>query len=103
VCYVQWQGIIANNDVIVCTAQVLVNLLLKGEGYLSFDRISLLIFDECHRARKKDPYVAVMSFYDPARFDPLPKVFGMTVRGRRRGRGRGEGCRDHWRALTGQD
>lgn len=41
-------------------------------------RINLIVFDECHLARKKHPMNQIMQFYKVG--DPnMPKIFGMTV------------------------
>ena len=56
-------------QVIVLTAQVLVNSLKKdktdatGEKELTIGQFSLLVFDECHHAIKKHPYNEIMRFY----------------------------------------
>lgn len=77
----KWQALFRQHRVIVCTAQVLVNLLQKGSQYITMARINVLILDECHKARRNHPYTKVMCHYDSA--DPAlgrPRVFGMTVR-----------------------
>jgi ERCC4-related helicase len=78
----QWQAVFRENQVIVCTHQVLLNLLEKGSEYMSVARLALLIIDECHEATKAHPCVKVMQFYAQAKAagSSLPLVFGMTVR-----------------------
>ncbi|KAJ3408362.1 Dicer-like protein 1 [Chytridiales sp. JEL 0842] len=49
-------------------------------GYLSMDKICLIVFDECHHARKTSPYSSIMKlYYGNARPDLRPKIFGMTA------------------------
>ncbi|KAL5528914.1 hypothetical protein ACEPAG_4888 [Sanghuangporus baumii] len=58
------------------TAQIFKDILVHG--YWTMDRVSLLIFDECHHAQKNHPYRMIMSdFYASCR--EKPKVFGMTA------------------------
>ncbi|CAK5264309.1 unnamed protein product, partial [Mycena citricolor] len=42
-------------------------------------QFSLLIFDECHHARKNHPYSQIMREYIETRVDLRPKIFGMTA------------------------
>lgn len=51
----QWVAKLSHNNVIISTAQVLLNLLDKGREYLTMERLNLLIIDECHRASKQHP------------------------------------------------
>jgi len=78
----QWDKTLAENQVVVATAQVLLNLLEKGNNYLSFSRINYLILDECHAAVKSHPFNKVMAKYLAEDQTKRPKVFGMTVSGR---------------------
>lgn len=45
------------------TPNALLNLLHRGTEYLSLQDVGVLVFDECHKARKKHPYARVMAFY----------------------------------------
>lgn len=58
------------------TPNALLNLLHRGNEYLSLKDVGVLVFDECHKARKKHPYARVMAFYLELRKNrgPLPKV-----------------------------
>jgi len=75
----QWQEVLTSNQVIVATAQVLLNLLEKGSNYISFDRINHLVLDECHAAVKKHAYNKIMTKYSEAKLDQRPKILAMTV------------------------
>ncbi|CAM9531734.1 unnamed protein product [Choristocarpus tenellus] len=45
------------------TPNALLNLLHRGREYLGLEDVGVLIFDECHQARKKHPYARIMAFY----------------------------------------
>jgi len=76
----QWQTLFQENQVIVCTPQILLNLLNKGSEYITVRRINLLILDECHKAHRNHPYAQVMHHYERAEaLGPRPRVFGMTA------------------------
>lgn len=45
------------------TPNALLNLLHRGKKYLTLANVGVLVFDECHQARKKHPYARVMAFY----------------------------------------
>ncbi|CAN0457926.1 unnamed protein product, partial [Hapterophycus canaliculatus] len=57
------------------------NLLHRGTEYLSLQDVGVLVFDECHKARKKHPYARIMGFYLELEKSggPLPKVVGAGV------------------------
>ncbi|KAF9126572.1 Dicer-like protein 1 [Mortierella sp. GBA39] len=67
-------------DVVVVTAQILLDLF--RHGFVQMSRVNLLIFDECHHARKEHPFCCIMKeFYHVHDLDrsQRPKVFGMTA------------------------
>ncbi|KAF9961709.1 Dicer-like protein 1 [Mortierella alpina] len=76
-----WEGIFAKADVVVLTAQILLDLL--RHGFIKMHRIHLLIFDECHHARKDHPFCCIMrEFYKKKNGEAragMPKIFGMTA------------------------
>ncbi len=49
-----WQKYFAENMVIVCTAEILLQCLMHS--FISIDKINLLIFDEAHHAKKNHAY-----------------------------------------------
>lgn len=51
------------HEVLVMTPNALLNLLHRGRDYMSLRDVGVLIFDECHQARKKHPYARIMAFY----------------------------------------
>ncbi|KAI8991530.1 dicer-2 protein [Mycotypha africana] len=74
----QWKLIFEENDVCVMTAQIFLDTL--RHGFISLERVHLLIFDECHHATKKHPFNLIMrEFYDRCPIENRPKIFGMTA------------------------
>lgn len=90
-----WQGHLKENMVIVCTAEILYQCLMRS--FIHIDSINLLIFDEAHHAKKNHPYARyaavvlwletmlivfriIKDFYI-SEDDRLnrPKIFGMTA------------------------
>jgi endoribonuclease Dicer len=76
---VTWNKLFANNMVIVCTAQVLVECMMHS--FISISRMNLLIFDEAHHAKNNHPYARVMKDYYSHESDTSlrPRIFGMTA------------------------
>lgn len=75
----QWIKEFNANDVLVMTAQILLNIL--NHGFISLENINLLILDECHNATKKHPYVRIMELFVVAeqRGLKLPHIMGLTA------------------------
>ncbi|KAL5572243.1 hypothetical protein UlMin_021840, partial [Ulmus minor] len=74
----RWQREFDSKQVLVMTAQILLNIL--RHSIIKMDAIHLLILDECHHAVKKHPYSLVMSeFYHTTPKEKRPSVFGMTA------------------------
>nr|XP_061812180.1 interferon-induced helicase C domain-containing protein 1-like isoform X1 [Nerophis lumbriciformis]XP_061812181.1 interferon-induced helicase C domain-containing protein 1-like isoform X1 [Nerophis lumbriciformis] len=87
--------ILKNNDVIICTAQILENSLersLKGEDEgVRLQDISLMIIDECHHTKKGEVYNQVMMQHlkqknvntklrkEQKETVPLPQILGLTA------------------------
>ncbi|XP_049583805.1 interferon-induced helicase C domain-containing protein 1 isoform X2 [Syngnathus scovelli] len=92
---ISFTEIVKNNDVIICTAQILENYLektLKGEDEgIHLKDISLIIIDECHHTKKDEVYNRVMMRYlkqknknrivrkEQKEIVPLPQILGMTA------------------------
>ncbi|XP_050238979.1 endoribonuclease Dicer homolog 1 [Mercurialis annua] len=74
----RWQREFESKQVLVMTAQILLNIL--RHSIIKMESINLLIMDECHHAVKKHPYSLVMSeFYHTTPKEKRPSVFGMTA------------------------
>ncbi|KAL2087844.1 hypothetical protein ACEWY4_016672 [Coilia grayii] len=82
---------VAEHDVIICTAQILLNALLDPEDGISLSDITLLVIDECHHTKKGDVYQQIMDLYLSDKLDnikkrkagqdekPLPQILGLTA------------------------
>ncbi|EPS68154.1 hypothetical protein M569_06619, partial [Genlisea aurea] len=74
----RWQREFDSKQVLVMTAQILLNIL--RHSIVKMEAIDLLILDECHHAVKKHPYSLVMSeFYHTTPKEKRPSIFGMTA------------------------
>ncbi|KFK42493.1 hypothetical protein AALP_AA1G000600 [Arabis alpina] len=74
----RWQREFESKQVLVMTAQILLNIL--RHSIIRMETINLLILDECHHAVKKHPYSLVMSeFYHTTPKEKRPAIFGMTA------------------------
>ncbi|RXN08417.1 putative ATP-dependent RNA helicase DDX58 [Labeo rohita] len=71
-----------NYDIVVMTAQILVNALQSAE-VPSLDILSLILFDECHNTTGKHPYNNIMTHYLDRKFSTsthsLPQIVGLTA------------------------
>ncbi|KAG5920406.1 hypothetical protein E4U61_007929 [Claviceps capensis] len=72
-----WDGQIRDNMTIVCTAQILLDLL--GSGLLSMQQINLLIFDEAHHTKKSHPYARIVRDHYLRMRTDRPRILGMTA------------------------
>ncbi|KAF8158731.1 type III restriction enzyme [Pholiota molesta] len=75
---VGWKKLFNNHDVFVMTAQIFLNILTHS--LWSLDKVSLMVFDECHHARKNHPYNGIMrEYFEVSLASSRPKIFGMTA------------------------
>ncbi|KAF9181463.1 Dicer-like protein 1 [Haplosporangium sp. Z 767] len=72
-----WQVIFDGIDVVVLTAQILLNVLRHGK--VNMERINLLVFDECHHTGKNHPFCCIMREFYHRSDSQRPKIFGMTA------------------------
>lgn len=68
---------IRDNMALVCTAQVLLDLL--GSGLISMSQINLLIFDEAHHTKKSHPYAKIVRDHYSIMKTDRPRILGMTA------------------------
>ncbi|RLN41300.1 Type III restriction enzyme, res subunit family protein, expressed [Panicum miliaceum] len=72
----QWKEAIGTKEIVVMTPQILLDAL--RHAFLTMNVMSLLIFDECHRACGNHPYSRIMKeFYADSEWRPA--IFGMTA------------------------
>ena len=73
-----WDKTLAENMVIVCTADILYKCL--AHSYIRMDEINLLVFDEAHHTKKNHPYARIIKdFYIDVDEDKRPRILGMTA------------------------
>ncbi|KAF2703350.1 dicer-like protein 1 [Pleomassaria siparia CBS 279.74] len=74
-----WDKHFAQNMVIVCTAEVLVQCMMHS--FISMSRVNLLIFDEAHHAKNNHPYARLLKdyYYTEKDRSKRPRIFGMTA------------------------
>ena len=70
-----WEREFNGSNVLVMTAQIFLDLLCHA--YIRLSQVNLLIFDECHHAKKNDPYKQIMQFFDQR--GEHPKIMGLTA------------------------
>jgi ERCC4-related helicase len=67
-------------DILVITAQILVNALAVGD--VQIEDFTLIVFDECHHSHAKHPYNQIMAHYLDLKLEgrhrELPQVFYNT-------------------------
>ncbi|XP_074095916.1 endoribonuclease Dcr-2 [Cotesia typhae] len=73
----RWCEEFRNNQVLVMTAQICLNLL--DHGMIKLSQINLLIFDECHHATKSHPMHEIMKKFEGFKEHEQPRVLGMTA------------------------
>ncbi|XP_066442551.1 ATP-dependent RNA helicase DHX58 [Eleutherodactylus coqui] len=75
---------VKNNDVVICTAEILHNALQSDseEKHVELTDFSLLIIDECHHTHKDGVYNKVMELYLEKKLSgqrKLPQILGLTA------------------------
>ena len=73
----KWENEFNENNVLVMTAQIFLNLLLHG--FIKLSQVNLLIFDECHHAKKSHPYKQIMNRFVGCQEADYPKIMGLTA------------------------
>lgn len=75
--YVWDVTILALLQVLVMTAQILVDLLTRG--FTKLERINLIVFDECHRAVSNHPMRQVMQLFENCSKQQQPRILAMSA------------------------
>ena len=73
----KWEEELNKNNVLVMTAQIFLDLL--NHAYIKLSQVNLLIFDECHHAKKEHPYRLITQAFNACCKDELPKIMGLTA------------------------
>ncbi|KAL8183377.1 UNVERIFIED_CONTAM: Interferon-induced helicase C domain-containing protein 1, partial [Gekko kuhli] len=89
---ISFPGVVQNNDVIICTAQILENALLNAdsdpEEGVRLAAFSLIVIDECHHTQKEGVYNNIMRRYLKEKRQnkkqsksrlPQPQILGLTA------------------------
>lgn len=61
---------------IVATAEIILNVVVHG--FLKLSHFNVIVFDECHNARKKDPMLLLMEKFKEVQTSEHPRVIGLT-------------------------
>ena len=73
----KWNNELDQNNILVMTRQIFLDMLTHG--YVNLSRINLIVFDECHHAVKNDPYVQIMKFYPKCPENNRPRILGLSA------------------------
>ncbi|TWU71113.1 Dicer-like protein 1 [Metarhizium rileyi] len=73
----EWAAQIQEHMVVVCTAQILLDLL--GSGLIKMTHINLLVFDEAHHTKKNHPYASIVRDHYIRLKADRPRILGMTA------------------------
>ena len=73
-----WLKDFENNHILVMTAKIYLDLLDSAK--LNLSQANLLVFDECHRAKKRHEYKRIMDcFANIPEQDSHPRILGLTA------------------------
>ncbi|XP_076245317.1 endoribonuclease Dcr-2 [Calliopsis andreniformis] len=73
----EWLIHLQENQVLVLTGQILADAI--AHGYVSLNKINLIIFDECHRAVNDHPMRQIMRNFQNYSEEQCPKVLGLSA------------------------
>uniref|UniRef100_A0A8D0DRS5 RNA helicase n=1 Tax=Salvator merianae TaxID=96440 RepID=A0A8D0DRS5_SALMN len=79
-----FSDVVKNNDLIICTAQILQNALNSQDEdvHVELTDFSLLVIDECHHTHKETTYSKIMEDYLKQKLrgqGNLPQILGLTA------------------------
>ncbi|KRZ54679.1 Endoribonuclease dcr-1, partial [Trichinella nativa] len=76
-----WMEFFDKFHVLVMTAEIFRNIL--AHGFIKFDIVNLIVFDECHHATKQHPYKKIMELYKLCYNNNdsgiQPRILGLTA------------------------
>ena len=72
-----WTEHFRNNNILVMTSQIFLNLFTKG--FLLASDIQLIIFDECHRAVENHAMREIMQYITNQRDLGTPRILGLSA------------------------
>ena len=72
-----WLEDFKNNHVLVMTAQIYLDLIESAK--LKLSQANLLVFDECHRAKKRHEYKRIMDCFANIPKQDYPRILGLTA------------------------
>ncbi|XP_029037837.2 endoribonuclease Dicer [Osmia bicornis bicornis] len=73
----EWEQQLKNSQVLVMTAQILVDAICHG--YMHLSKINLIIFDECHRAVNDHPMRQIMQLFANCPVKEQPRILGLSA------------------------
>ncbi|GAA5903989.1 hypothetical protein JCM6882_003794 [Rhodosporidiobolus microsporus] len=74
----EWQYNFEHFDVLVVTAQLILDSL--AHGFLKMSQIALLVFDEAHHAKSNHPFASILrDFYHRTVLEDRPRILGLTA------------------------
>ena len=74
----KWDAEFSHHNVLVMTRQIFLDTLIHN--FIHISKINLIVFDECHHAVKKDPYVRIMKeFYHKCPVQNRPHILGLSA------------------------
>nr|CAD7400790.1 unnamed protein product [Timema cristinae] len=72
-----WLEELKKNQILVMTAQIFLNNL--SHGYITLDKVNLMIFDECHHAVTDHPMRQIMQHFSNCPRTKQPRVLGLSA------------------------
>ena len=71
-----WDAMLEKNEIIVATAQVILDAV--RHSFITLRQINVIIFDECHHARKNHPMHELMNMFQYIEVDKRPRIIGLS-------------------------
>lgn len=71
-----WDALLENHEIFVGTAQVILDAV--RHSFINLEQINVIIFDECHHARKDHPMHELMKMFQYTPLEKRPRVVGLS-------------------------